>query len=214
VTNTRSDDLSIISIAERKEIARLPIGDGPKHVTIARIPRSLLRDTSMILGRVERDLTGDGRPEVLTLVGMGKSIDSLGVTFAITSGQQTLYFMALRPITRTIGFDRTSGLRSRIEQRKVVNEFGSWFFDSRKFLDLAQFLNEWRGAAPRRLDEIPQTIAYDGGFPDDTVRARGIWNEIRRSGVTIFMFSPGGDSIIPIAWSRNDGRFYQLVSCC
>jgi len=42
VANTRSDDLSIISFPERKEIMRLPIGDGPKHITVARIPASVI----------------------------------------------------------------------------------------------------------------------------------------------------------------------------
>jgi WD40 repeat protein len=42
VANTRSDDLSIISIAERTEIVRLPIGKGPKHITVARIPASVI----------------------------------------------------------------------------------------------------------------------------------------------------------------------------
>ena len=42
VTNTRSHDLSIISIAERTEIVRLPIGKGPKHITVARIPASVV----------------------------------------------------------------------------------------------------------------------------------------------------------------------------
>ena len=42
ITNTRSDDLSIISIRERKEMLRMPIGDGPKHITIARIPQSVI----------------------------------------------------------------------------------------------------------------------------------------------------------------------------
>jgi DNA-binding beta-propeller fold protein YncE len=37
--NTRSDDVSFISIAERKEVLRLPIGNGPKHITITRVPR-------------------------------------------------------------------------------------------------------------------------------------------------------------------------------
>ena len=32
----------IISIPERKEIVRLPIGDGPKHITVARIPASAI----------------------------------------------------------------------------------------------------------------------------------------------------------------------------
>jgi hypothetical protein len=42
VANTRSDDLSIISIPKRTEIVRLPIGDGPKHITVARIPASVI----------------------------------------------------------------------------------------------------------------------------------------------------------------------------
>jgi len=42
IANTPSDDLSIISIPERKKIARLPIGDGPTHITVARIPASVI----------------------------------------------------------------------------------------------------------------------------------------------------------------------------
>ena len=42
IANTRSDDLSIISIADRKELVRLPIGDGPKHITVGRIPASVI----------------------------------------------------------------------------------------------------------------------------------------------------------------------------
>jgi DNA-binding beta-propeller fold protein YncE len=42
IANTRSDDLSIISIPERTEIVRLPIGKGPKHITVARIPASVV----------------------------------------------------------------------------------------------------------------------------------------------------------------------------
>jgi hypothetical protein len=39
---SRSDDLSIISIPERKEIVRLRMDKGPKHITVARIPASVL----------------------------------------------------------------------------------------------------------------------------------------------------------------------------
>ena len=40
--NTRSDDLSIVSVAERKEVARLKLGDGPKHITVARVPSDVI----------------------------------------------------------------------------------------------------------------------------------------------------------------------------
>jgi hypothetical protein len=36
--NTRSDTVSLISVAQRKEIKRLPAADGPKHITVAMIP--------------------------------------------------------------------------------------------------------------------------------------------------------------------------------
>ena len=42
IANTRSDDLSFVSIADRKEILRLPIGNGPKHITVARVPASVV----------------------------------------------------------------------------------------------------------------------------------------------------------------------------
>ena len=42
IANTRSDELSIISIAKRAEVARLAIGNGPKHITVARIPSTVL----------------------------------------------------------------------------------------------------------------------------------------------------------------------------
>jgi len=40
--NTRSDDVSIVSVAERKELVRLKLGDGPKHITVARVPVAVL----------------------------------------------------------------------------------------------------------------------------------------------------------------------------
>ena len=42
IANTRSDDLSFVSIADRKEVLRLPIGNGPKHITVARVPASVV----------------------------------------------------------------------------------------------------------------------------------------------------------------------------
>jgi DNA-binding beta-propeller fold protein YncE len=40
--NARSDDLSFISIAESKETLRLTIGNGPKHITVARVPTPVI----------------------------------------------------------------------------------------------------------------------------------------------------------------------------
>lgn len=42
IANTRSDDLSIISIPKRAEVARLSMGNGPKHITAAQIPKAVV----------------------------------------------------------------------------------------------------------------------------------------------------------------------------
>ena len=42
MTNTRAHDLSIISIASRSEVARVPMGKGPKHITMARLPTEVV----------------------------------------------------------------------------------------------------------------------------------------------------------------------------
>jgi len=42
IANTRSDDLSFVSVAERKELIRLKVGNGPKHITVARVPAEIL----------------------------------------------------------------------------------------------------------------------------------------------------------------------------
>jgi DNA-binding beta-propeller fold protein YncE len=42
IASTRSDELSIISIPKRAEVARLSIGNGPKHLTVARIPNAVI----------------------------------------------------------------------------------------------------------------------------------------------------------------------------
>lgn len=43
VPNTRADNLSIISLAEAREVARVPTGNGPKHVTVAMIPADVIK---------------------------------------------------------------------------------------------------------------------------------------------------------------------------
>jgi DNA-binding beta-propeller fold protein YncE len=42
IANTRSDDISFVSLAERKELARITVGDGPKHITVSRVPVAVL----------------------------------------------------------------------------------------------------------------------------------------------------------------------------
>jgi DNA-binding beta-propeller fold protein YncE len=47
--NGRSNDLSIVSIADRAEVARVPVGRGPRHVRAAIIPETVL--TAVAAGR-------------------------------------------------------------------------------------------------------------------------------------------------------------------
>ena len=42
LANTRSDDVSIVSVSQEKELARMPVGRGPKHITVGQVPLSVI----------------------------------------------------------------------------------------------------------------------------------------------------------------------------
>jgi DNA-binding beta-propeller fold protein YncE len=42
VANNRADSLSVISFRGKREVARLPMGDGPKHIEAGRVPKAVL----------------------------------------------------------------------------------------------------------------------------------------------------------------------------
>lgn len=69
VPNTREDTLSVLSYAERREVDRLPVGDGPKQVEAARLPESVLCARAGTPGcrpqvRLARRCAGRGRVRV------------------------------------------------------------------------------------------------------------------------------------------------------
>lgn len=210
-----------------------PGADSVPAVSSATILRQT--DTVVILGMVERDLTGDGRPEVLRLTGVGQSTDSLDVTFIIQSSRETLFRTRLLPLTA-----RSRAL-SVVDHRARLDQFGGWFFGDGKFARPAAFVERLRSETPRRIADIPCVIARDrrrqlvidslraAGHPAleaernalslsrvglDSADAVDAWMKIQSSGVTVFTYSPGGDLVTAIAWSARDRRFYRLWECC
>ena len=170
------------------------------------------RDTTVQLGIVERDLTGDGVPETLSLTGRGHTIDSLEVTFTIVSSGRTIYERRWS-VTRVVGFDAGRRILSPEEHRARLAEFGRWFFADTKFMSPGEFLTKLRDSFRSGVGLIPAVIARDLDPPDLT-RAERIWNEMQTAGITIFEFSVGGDAVTAIAWSVTDRRFYRLLMCC
>jgi hypothetical protein len=69
----------------------------------------------VVLSALEFDLTGDGRAEVLEVLGMPQSPDSVEVCLVIRGADRVLYEVALAPLTRTIGFDAGRGFLSEEE---------------------------------------------------------------------------------------------------
>src|SRR5688572_25188929 len=162
---------------------------------------TLQADTTVVFGVVQRDLTGDGNPETLRLIGVGSTVDSLAVTFSIESFGTIVYRVSLAPLTRTVGIDAGAHIASAAEHRERLKEFGPGFFHESKFRKPSAFVRGLHDAAPGRVAEVASVIARDGGFGADTSRAAAIWNEIQRRDVTIFEFSPGGDAVVAIGWS-------------
>lgn len=169
-------------------------------------------DTTIVLGSHRVDLTGEGEPEVLQLIGVGKSLDNLEVTLLITSSDDTLYNRRLRSLTRTIGFDAGRRVLTEAEHRKFIEEYESFFFASSKFRTPDEFTEK---LLPTMIEDIPGVIAAQrknaGG---DDSGAKRIWEEIKTSGVLTFQYSAGGDAVTAIAWSQLDQRFYHLWHCC
>lgn len=198
-------------------------------------------DTIVTLGMTERDLTGDGQPEVLRLIGSGQSIDSLDVTFLIESSGEIIFRAGLHPLTRTVGFDAPRRRLSSDEHRARLNSFGDWFFGDTKFMRPDEFVEMLLSSARLHIPRIPEVIARDRrrqlvidslvatghspseirykvpllvAVPLDTTEGVRTWEEIQNTKVTVFTFSPGGDAVSAIAWSVRDQRFYSLWECC
>jgi hypothetical protein len=174
---------------------------------------ALQANTTIVLGHADRDLTGDGKPESLRVVGVGPSIDDLGVTFTIESAGKTIYKYDMARMTRNVGFDGGRQVISQAQHRARIKEFGPWFFGKEKFQRPQEFIESLRTSARGHIADIPNVIASDQRA-SDTVPASVIWEEIQESPVTIFSFSPGGDLIVAIGWHARTGRFYNLLSCC
>ena len=169
--------------------------------------------TTVALGLVERDLTGDGKPEILRVAGVGPTIDNLEATFTIESAGKTMYQFRLERLTRTVGFDAGRHVISAEQHRTRLEEFDGWFFAEEKFQRPGEFVASLTRMARGRVAQIPDVIARDR--PASDTRDGGvIWQEILGSPVTIFTFSPGGDAVMAIGWSARAGRFYRLLDCC
>jgi hypothetical protein len=174
---------------------------------------ALQADRTVVLGHAERDLTGDGKPEILRVIGVGPTIYDLGVTFTIESAGKTIYRYDMGRMTRTVGYDAGRHVISEEQHRARIKEFGSWFFGKEKFQSPREFVEFLRVHARGHIPEIPNVIERDRQA-SDTVPGSVIWDEIQKAPVTIFTFSPGGDLIEMIGWNERAGRFYRLIGCC
>jgi hypothetical protein len=170
-------------------------------------------DTTLILGSVHRDLTGDGIAEILQVTAVGPTVDSLGLTFTIESSGLIVYRRPLVPLTRTVGFDAGRRVVSAAEHRTRLQDFGGWFFGESKFQTLDAFVESLRTSMRHGVAAIPDVIGRDR--PRNEVRSGAeIWSEIQAARATVFTFSPGGDEIVAIAWSSRARHFYRLLECC
>lgn len=179
---------------------------------------SLVPDTTVVIGSVERDLTGDGRPELIRLEGSGASVDSLAASLTIESADGELLYEAVHvPFTRHVGFDAGRRRLSEEEYEDYLREYAQFFFGPEKFQTPREFEALWTRRARHRLDVLPATIADEAArrsiqLSED--EAQRLWEAIRERDVRIFEFSPGGDGVVPLVWIEELGAFVELVACC
>lgn len=182
--------------------------------TIEFLRLSTPADTVVVLGSRSVDMTGDGQPELLQVVGAGESLDSLDVTFSIIASDQVLYSDRLRTMTPTAGFDAGRRTLSPEDYRRRLAEFEARFFAEQKFLTTDEFIEKLRGRASRHIHQIQRVIARDGEGSMDLEKADAVWEDIQGRALVVFEYSGGGDGITAIAWSEIDRRFHRLWECC
>jgi hypothetical protein len=175
-------------------------------------------DSVLTLGRVERDLTGDGAPETVSLTGVRVTADRVDVTLKIQSSERTLYSLTW-PVTRTVGYDRGRRRLSDSVWQAWLDDLGPFFFQPSKFMTPDGFVAMLGRNARLHIDQIPHVINRDRrrqqpDAPGDHSHAVTLWAEMQRAGVTVFEFSTGGDGVTAIAWSPSEQRFYRLLECC
>ena len=169
-------------------------------------------DTMVVLGSHSLDLTGNGEAELLEVVGVSESLDSLTVTFTIKSSGRIVYSHTMRPLTRTVGFDAGRRRLSAVEYRQRLEEFGDLFFAGEKFRTPERFVAEWTRMARRHVEAIPDVISGEVGAGPE--RGAELWDEIGTREATVFEYSAGGDGLVAIAWSESEQRFLTLIECC
>ena len=175
---------------------------------------SVAPDTTVVLASLEFDLTGDGRAEVLEVLGMPQSPDSVEVRLVIRTPERVLSEVPLAPPTKTIGFDAGRRLLSEEEYQERLDRFGTFILNHDRFKTATEFEGWLQRSAPHRVSAIPEVIARDSGGLVDVATGSRLWDAIRQRDGTVFQFSPGGDLVVAIAWSQPHKRFYRLLECC
>jgi YVTN family beta-propeller protein len=125
VANTRADTLSVISYAQRREVARIEAGDGPKQIEAARIPETVLCAHPGVPGCSRQvALTQRGADGRRLRLGLTGDIDAVrGVSFRI--GRRAARRDALPPFARVISRRLLARTRARRVRASVAFEDGS-----------------------------------------------------------------------------------------
>jgi hypothetical protein len=189
-----------------------------------------------------RDLTGDGVPETLAVAAEGTHLDSLRITFTISSGGRVLYEESWWSAWY---FVYDAPLDSIPEARKRARILGHLeeFFEPGAFGALAgpppgapgvsatapgdepldHISAQLRAPALRDslaragVDSATAALraeqeAYAGGAWHSDARAT--WREMYERAPTTFTFFSGGEHTRTIAWSGRHWRFFTVESCC
>ena len=104
VPNTREDTLSVISYAQRAEVARIPVGDGPKQIEPARLPEQAVAPRLHLVRRCVRG--GALRVELRGDLGPVQQV-------AFRLGRRTVARDREAPFARTVARRKLRRTRSR-----------------------------------------------------------------------------------------------------
>ncbi len=175
----------------------------------------MTRDTGIVLGSRNVDLTADERPEVVELAA-GESLDSLDLMLTITSDGETIFSQRLRPLSTFLRSVPGGDAGPPSERQSRLEELTTFFLNDGRFRSPGEFVRWLESIGPRHIERIPRIILQERGEQEvpGSIAATAVWEDIKEREIVIFQFATGGDGITAIGWSAINERFYHLLQCC
>jgi hypothetical protein len=179
------------------------------------------------------DLTGDGRPERLSVTVQGERYDSLDIVLVIEGADgdtlwldrwTSLYYFHYDPLEGKADTEVAQIVQGHVDALLVDDRFHTGMPDRMLGGDPTDMIREsvryhlaeldWRLRADLDPADVTPTEAYDRIQPDlvGNARVTAVANEL--ADMPTYNYFAGGEASYVIGWSARENAFVRLFACC